>query len=150
MKNVGKVFAAPILSFLILSGVVLIVGDYLTFYGLFSNEDIELSNWELQNTNPQDLILTGPQHNQFSILAGRGILMGYPGYLWTQGIDSGKRQDDIKKMYNGDVQLIKKYDIKYIVLGYEEKKVYDPDENFLNMNFPLVKQSQNFKIYKVQ
>lgn len=150
MKNVGKVFATLILSFLILSGVVLIVGDYLTFYGLFSNEDINLSNWEIQNIKPQNLILTGPQHNQFSILAGRKILMGYPGYLWTQGIDGGKRQTEIYKMYHGDIGLIKRYGVKYIVLGYEERKSYNPDEIFLSKNFPLVKQTQNFKIYKVQ
>jgi hypothetical protein len=149
MKNIGKVFAILILSFLILSGLILIVGDYSTFYGLFSSGDIELSNWELQNTGPQDLILTGPQHNQFSILAGRKILMGYPGYLWTQGINSGKREEDIRKMYHGDIGLIKKYNVKYIVLGYEEKKSYNPDEKFFNKFFPLVKQTSNFKIYKV-
>jgi hypothetical protein len=149
MQSIGKLFATLILSFLILNGTILIIGDYLTFYGLFTNEDIELSSWEIQNTKPQDLILTGPQHNQFSILSGRKILMGYPGYLWTQGIDTKKRKDDIWEMYHGNMELIKKYNIKFIVLGYEERKFYNPDEKFLDSSFRLVKQTNNFKIYKV-
>lgn len=145
----AKLIAAGILLFLFISGAVLMVGDYLTFYGLFSNEDIELANWEKMNTNPTDLILTGPQHNQFSLLAGRKILLGYPGYLWTQGIDGGERSIDIKNMYNGDKGLIKKYAVDYIVLGYEERRAYKPNEDFLNKNFILVKETSNFKIYKV-
>ncbi len=148
-RNIGKIAAIGIILFSTISGAVLIVGDYLTYYGLFSKEDIELSNWEIMNTKPTDLILTGPQHDQFSILAGRKILMGYPGYLWTQGIDSGHRGNDIKKMYHGDMNLIKNYGVKFIVLGYEEKNSYHPDEKFLDSNFILVKQTENFKIYKV-
>jgi hypothetical protein len=149
LKFAGQFFAILILFFSITSGALLIAGDYLTFYGLFSREDIEMADWEIMNTGPHDLILTGPQHNQFSILAGRKILMGYPGYLWTQGIDSGPLGEEIRKMYHGDIELIRKYDIKFIVLGYEEKRAYSPDENFLNKNFPLVKETRNFKIYKV-
>ncbi len=145
----GKSLAVAVTSFFVISGALLIIGDYQTFYGLFSKEDIVLAKWEIDNTDPGDLVLTGPQHNQFSILAGRQILMGYPGYLWTQGIDNRGREIDIKKMYKGDVSLIKKYGVDYIVLGYIERESYNPDETFLNSTFPLVKQTQNFKIYKV-
>lgn len=145
----GKVVSMALLLSFVFSGIVLTVGDYLSFYGLFSKEDIELSNWEKDNTNPKDLILTGPQHNQFSILAGRRILMGYQGYLWTQGIDGGAREKDIRKMYHGDMSLIKRYNVKYIVVGYEEKKFYSPDRNFLDRNFPVVKETKNFEVYKV-
>lgn len=145
----GRIFSTSILLFLVISGMVLVVGDYLTFYGLFSKEDVELSNWQVANTKPRDLILTGPQHNQFSILAGRKILMGYQGYLWTQGIDSGGREKDIKMMYQGDTELINEYGIKYIVLGYKERESYQADEGFLDKSFPVVKETRNFKIYKV-
>jgi hypothetical protein len=145
----GRTLSTLVLLFLVLSGLILAIGDSLTSYGLFSKEDIELSNWQVSNTNPRDLFLTGPQHNQFSILAGRKILMGYQGYLWTQGIDSGSREGEIKRMYQGDVALIKKYGIKYVVLGYKERESYQPDEKFLDKSFPVVKETQNFKIYKV-
>lgn len=145
----ARVIAFGIIFFLFISGMVLIIGDYLTFHGLFSSEDIELASWEETNTRPTDLILTGPQHNQFSLLAGRKILLGYPGYLWTQGIDSGSRSTDARKMYEGDMDLVKRYGVDYIVLGYEERRAYKPDEDYLNTNFILVKETTNFKIYKV-
>jgi hypothetical protein len=146
--HLAKFLAVGILIFSTISGVLLILGDYQTLYGLFGREDVELAAWEVNHTNPNDLILTGPQHNQFSILAGRKILMGYPGYLWTQGIDSGARGRDIQKMYKGNTSLIKGYGVKYVVLGYEEKASDQPDEAFLDSNFRLVKQTQNFKIYQ--
>lgn len=148
-KIFGKIFTLGAMSVFIISGAILMVGDYVTYFGLFSNEDIELADWERENTNPSDIILTGPQHDQFSILAGRKLLMGYPGYLWTQGIDSSVRGEDIRKMYAGNIELIRKYNVKFIVVGYNEREVFKPDESFLDKNFPLVKKTQHFKIYKV-
>lgn len=146
----GRFLSASIFLLLIGNGIVLIIGDYLTFHQLFSPQERELAHFLVVNTSTHDKILTGPQHNQFSILAGRRILMGYPGYLWTQGIDFSSREQDIRKMYKGDHQLIKEYNVSYVVIGDEERRAYSPNEAFFDTYFPVLKELQDYKLYKVQ
>jgi len=54
-----------------------------------------------QQTPLRATILHAPIHNTPVFLTGRRSLMGYPGHIWTHGIDFGPRETDIKKIYSG-------------------------------------------------
>ena len=54
-----------------------------------------------QRTPPRATVLHAPIHNTPIFLTGRRSLMGYPGHIWTHGIDSGPREAEIKRIYEG-------------------------------------------------
>lgn len=145
----GKTVSTILSLFLVGSGMFLVIGDYITFYELFTKEDVKLSQWAQDNTKPDDVVLTAPKHNQFLILSGRSLLMGYPGYLWTQGINYSLREPDIKTMYTGDKVLMNSYNVKFVVVGPEERSLYSLNEGYFNREFEISESTKNYKIYKV-
>lgn len=117
---------------------------------LFSSEEISLGQWVRENTDKDSLFLTAPIHNSFvNCLAGRRIFMGHPGYLWTQGVGYGERENLIKGAYAGDATALKKLSPSYIVIGYEERNILKANEKYFDKHFPLIKKTENYKIYEV-
>ena len=70
-------------------------------YQEFDRDGIAFAEVIKQKTAPRAMILHAPIHNTPVFFSGRRSLMGYPGHIWTHGIDSGPREADIKKIYNG-------------------------------------------------
>ena len=124
-----------------------------TLYEIFSPKDQLVADWITKNTNSEETILTGNYHlNLVNCLAGRPVLMGYGGWLWTHGIKYQEREKDIKKMFEGNEEakkLFKKYDIDYVMIGPKEKHDYTVNESFFNRNYPIIFQLDNTKIYRV-
>ncbi|MEM2276813.1 MAG: hypothetical protein QXU43_07030, partial [Thermoproteota archaeon] len=74
----------------------------------------------------ESIFLTSTEFNHPVVtLAGRQIVLGYEGWLWSHGIDENQIQkvkQDVVKMFNGSYALIKKYDVDFIsVTGYENQ-----------------------------
>jgi len=46
--------------------------------------------------------------------------MGYPGHLWTHGIDYGSREQDLRILFHGGTQardVIGRYKVDYLLVG---------------------------------
>lgn len=138
---------------LTLSSVISIYREVYLKHQLFSKEEVDWGEWIRYNTDRKSLFLTAPVHNSFvSNLGGRRILMGYQGLLWTQGIDSSKRERVVKKIYLGGLgteRLLTENRIDYVVVGPSERNDLNADEEFLEENFCLVKESKNYLIFAV-
>lgn len=123
-------------------------------YGIFSRNEQDAAEWIIKNTASGDVILTGSSHlNPVDSLAGRPVLMGYPGWLWTHGIKYQVREKDISEMYSGGVrvdELLKKYNVKYIYVGPSERYNLKPDEQQFDKKYSVVFQEKDIKIYKVK
>ncbi len=122
-------------------------------YVLFTKEAVAAAEYIKEKTPKDALFLTYKIHNSpVNNLAGRSIMMGYPGYLWVHGIDYAKREKDIALIYSGAAnagELIKKYGISYVVI-----ENYDPSDMLINRNYfddnhPVFYKSLNYTIYKV-
>jgi hypothetical protein len=75
-------------------------------------------------TAPGSLILHAPTYNDPVYLTGRRSFMGYPGHLWSHGLDYGDREAEVKAIYTGAPEatgLIEKLGIEYVVVGPLEK-----------------------------
>lgn len=122
-------------------------------YEIFGAEEQKAADWIIQNTLSNDVILTGTSHlNPVNSLAGRPVLVGYPGWLWSHGIKYGEREKDVMEIYRGAVgakELLKKYNIKYIYVGLSERSIANFNENFFTENFSAVFQEGEIKIYKI-
>jgi hypothetical protein len=87
---------------------------------IFSKNAVDLANFVRLKVSPSDQILTTSTHlNPVDSLAGRPVLVGYPGWLWTKGLSYSERENEIRKIYrdpdNNNV-AIEKYKIKYVLL----------------------------------
>jgi uncharacterized membrane protein len=86
------------------------------------------------------------------MLAGRGVIRGYPGWLWTHGIDTTQVDKDTVAIYSGlpnTEQLIEKYGIDYIYVGTEEKRNYYTNEEFFKATYSIFYQDDQTAIYQV-
>lgn len=122
---------------------------------LLDNEDINFADFVSKNTNPHAVFATGSQHNHpIPVLSGRKILVGYTGWLWTYGINYGKREQDLRKIYLGDHNtktLLENYNVDYLVVGPGERSQFIPiNDQFFEENFSLIYSSMKYKLYKIE
>ena len=52
-------------------------------------------------TPPGSIVLHAPTYHSAVFLAGRRSVLGYPGHTWSQGLDAGTREEDIRAIYAG-------------------------------------------------
>ena len=95
------------------------------------------------------VVLTASNHNHWlPTLTGRQIVMGYPGWLWTYGIDYLPRQAEVIKMYQGNAELLNQYEIDFVVIGPDEKNTFaDLNEAYFAADFSLVFDQSGYKIF---
>jgi hypothetical protein len=65
------------------------------------------------------------EHNSpIPTLAGRRVMIGYPGWLWTYGLpDYVTKGADLKRILTGDPlapDLVRKYGVDYVMIGPQE------------------------------
>jgi preprotein translocase subunit Sss1 len=117
----------------------------------FDREGIVFADMIKQSTPPRATILHAPVHNTPVFLSGRRSLMGYPGHIWTHGIDSGLRESDIKRIYSGSFDsraLLTKYRVDYVVVDPQERSVMQVNDAFFKQ-FPEVASVGEYHLYKV-
>jgi len=120
-------------------------------YQEFDPEGIAFAEMIKQETPAKAMILHAPVHNTPVFLSGRRSLMGYPGHIWTHGIDSGLREADIKKIYNGGFDaraLLAQYHVDYVVVDPQERSVMPVNDAFFKQ-FHEVATVGEYHLYKV-
>jgi hypothetical protein len=153
-ESVGqKVLAAALFCILTLAGA-LDVFPLLTGQGEyqeFDRDGVAFAESIKQVTPPTVTILHAPIHNTPIFLTGRKSLMGYPGHIWTHGLDFGPRQEEIKQIYSGAPAapaLLAKYGVDYVVIGPQEHFVVSPNVAFF-ATYPEVANVGEYHLYKI-
>jgi hypothetical protein len=86
---------------------------------------LQVADWVRDHTSPEALFVAADEHNSpIPTLAGRRVLIGYPGWLWTYGLpDYVQKGQDDKRILDGDAtagDLVGKYGIDYVMIGPQE------------------------------
>jgi hypothetical protein len=121
-------------------------------YGEFDRDGVNFAEMIKQQTPPGATILHAPIHNTPVFLTGRRSLMGYPGHIWTHGIDSGQREADIKRIYSGApdaANLLSKYAVDYVVIDPQEHSVMPVNADFFT-RYPEVVKIGEYHLYKIK
>jgi hypothetical protein len=121
-------------------------------YGVFDAAGVRFAERVKQVTAPRSLIIHAPVHNTPVFLTGRRSLMGYPGHIWTHGLEFVQREGEIKRIYLGTPdapQLLKNYGVDYAVIGPLERVVTPPNEQFFS-RFQKVEQVGDYSLYKIR
>ena len=106
----------------------------------------------LESATPaRSLVLNAPTFNSPVSLAGRRSLMGYPGHIWTHGIDYSSRFDDIKQIYAGAPpadDLMARFGLDYVVVSPLERSLMPVSQEFFD-RFPKVVEMGEYRLYRV-
>jgi uncharacterized membrane protein len=99
------------------------------------------------------VFVTGEQpNNPIADLAGRSVLMSYPGWLWSYGINYSRREADIQRIYSGGamaLELLHQYHADYVVVGPNEMATLHPNLDYFNTTLRLVLHTANYQVYAV-
>ena len=153
---VGAIGAAGMWLSLVLSGGLSLM-QFLPpqgpSYVWFTAEQVQLAADVRRLTPPKAVFVTGEQpNNPIADLAGRSVLMSYPGWLWSYGIDYRRREADLSKIYQGGapaLDLLHRYHADYVVIGPEERTAMQPAVDYFNGQFRLLLHTANYAIYAV-
>jgi hypothetical protein len=152
--SIKRITSVVLFLTLTLAGGIEVAGIALgsTKYGLFDDSAVRFSELVKQQTPPRALILHAPVHNTPVFLTGRRSLMGYPGHIWTHGLNFVRRENEIKRMYlggNDAEQLLYNYQIQYVVVGPLERLVMPVNDQFFSQ-YQKVGEIGEYELYKVQ
>ena len=150
--RIRGIIAAVLFVFVILAGALDVAGIAMRSikYQVFDADGLRFAELVKAQTAPRSLIVHAPVHNTPVFLTGRRSLMGYPGHIWTHGLEFVQREGEIKRIYLGAPdaeQLIRKYGIEYLVVGPQERIVTTVNEAFVS-RFQEVGKVGEYKLYK--
>jgi hypothetical protein len=166
---VAAVVARPLAAGFItprIIGVALII--MLTFSGMldvgralspvenvtvFGRAELEAAERIQQQIPPRSLIVNAPIHNSVAAMTGRRSLMGYPGHLWTHGIDYAQREADVRTIYGGGANaetLLQHYGVNYVVIGPIERAQFGANESYYATKYQAVVDAAGYRVYKIR
>jgi hypothetical protein len=120
---------------------------------MFSTEDIALAQFVKDHTSTDVIFLTSDRHNNpISCLAGRRIVMGYRGWLWTHGLNYSTREHDVIEMFRGSndsIDLLKQYQVAYVLLEQDKFEEFRENPEFFKARFPVVYSSAKFTLLQI-
>lgn len=151
--GVKRVLALSLFACVTLAGALDVAAIVLRSneYGIFTAPGIEFAELMKRETAPQSLVIHAPVHNHPVFLTGRRSLMGYPGHVWTHGLEFAERESEIKRVYAGapdGVAILRKYGVDYAVVGPLESNL-NVNEQFFS-RFQLVGEASGYRLYKIK
>ncbi len=153
-RGTRRLLASVLFVCVTLAGALDVAGISLRSikYQVFDAAGLSFAELVKSQTAPRALIVHAPVHNTPIFLTGRRSLMGYPGHIWTHGLQFVQREGEIKRIYLGAPdaeQLIRKYGIEYLVFGPQERVVTPVNEVFLT-RFQKIGEVGEYKLYKIK
>jgi hypothetical protein len=120
---------------------------------VFGQTELEVAAMLRERTPPRALILHAPIHNSVVALSGRRSVMGYPGHLWTHGIDYAQRELDVKTIYQGGAQMtepLSRLGVDYVIVGPGERAGLGADEAHFGNLYPVAIDHAGYRVYQVR
>jgi hypothetical protein len=105
-------------------------------------------------TSPDDRVLINPFHNHpVPCLAGNPVVMGYPGWLWSWGIQYGALEKKVASILSGDSDAIRNLEElhpRYIVVNSRESFQNKPVAiAFFDSHLKKVLSVDSWQVYRV-
>jgi hypothetical protein len=149
----SRVMAATLFVLLTLAGGldVFALASRQGEYQEFDRDGVTFAEAIKQQTPARATILHAPIHNTPIFLTGRRSVMGYPGHIWTHGIDSGPRENEIRQIYGGAPNapaLLAKYGVDYVVVDPQERSVMTVNDDFFR-RYPEVITVDEYHLFKI-
>jgi hypothetical protein len=150
----GRVVVPVLVVLLTLSGALDVwrVISRATALQEFDRDGIAFAEMIEQETQPRSLVLHAPIHNHPVFLTGRRSVMGYPGHIWTHGLEYRQREAEIRRIYAGapdSTALLARYGVEYVVLGPQERAAPLTVNDAFFERYKLVGEVGDYRLYKI-
>jgi hypothetical protein len=120
-------------------------------YGIFDAAGISFAEVIKREAPPKAVVIHAPVHNHPVFLTGRRSLMGYPGHVWTHGLEFAQRESEIRRVYAGALDandILRKYGVAYVVVGPLERNLMNVNDQFFS-KFQIVGEVGGYRLYKI-
>jgi hypothetical protein len=149
-----QIISATLLAVLVLSGALDVyrIASSQAEFQEFDSNGVAFSKLVEERTSPKSLILHATTHNHPLFLTGRRSVMGYPGHIWTHGLEFSERATEIRMMYAGGANalpLMKKYGVDYVVVCGIESSEMSVNNLFFEERMTKVGEVGEYRLYKV-
>ncbi|HEY7404579.1 MAG TPA: hypothetical protein VIB39_13730 [Candidatus Angelobacter sp.] len=153
-KSFWRWLAPVALASMLLAGGldVLRVISAVTEYQEFDPPGIAVAKTISADAAPNAVVLHAPTYNSPVFLTGRRSLLGYPGWMWSRGLDYSPRNADIQRIYSGGPDapaLLRRYGIDYVLIGPTELASFNVNAQFWSQ-YKLQAQAGPYRLYKIQ
>jgi hypothetical protein len=156
-KAIGIFVAIVFITLSLFSGMIdMIPRLAMTQYTLpiiFAVDAQSMANYIKINIPQNELILTGTDHrNPVDALAGRPVLVGYPGWLWSRGINYSERESEVSNFYaypSINSPIINEFNIHYVLLDNQTIADFKANKQIFDKNFTLIYQAGQYTLYKI-
>lgn len=124
-------------------------------YQFTDAKGLQVADWVRQNTSPYAIFAVADEHNNpIATLAGRRVMIGYPGWLWTYGLgDYAQKGADEKLILQGAptaLDLADKYTVAYVLIGPQElADPWNASRAFWERNGTAVYTNEEYTVFKV-
>jgi hypothetical protein len=148
-----RILAASLLLVLTFAGAldVFALATSQGEYREFDRDGMAFAESVKQQTPEHAVVLHAPIHNHPVFLTGRRSVMGYPGHIWTHGLQFAQRQSDIKRIYAGGPDapgLLATYGVNYVVVSPWETHEFPVNEAFF-ARYPQLGETGGYRLYKI-
>ena len=144
--------AAGALATLTLAGSldILRVVSGATEYREFDPSGVAIAKLISDRAAPRAVVLHAPTFNSPVFLTGRRSLLGYPGWMWSRGLEISQRQAEIERMYAGAPDadaLLRRHRVEYVLIGPEELTAMKANNEFWSHD-SLLQQIGGYRLYR--
>jgi hypothetical protein len=87
------------------------------------------------------------------MLSGRRVVMSFPGWLWSQGIDSSRRERELRSIMTlapDSARLIDALSVDYVVVGPDEQTRWGADPESWRARYPCVIRTEHYAVFAVR
>ena len=135
----------------VFSGALSLGREAVSGYQLFSANAVAAGDWIRENTDRDDVFLTGQQHiNPVCSLAGRQIICGSDSYVFFHGLDYSQQSADCRRFYEDpreNADVLETYNVHYIYVSDYERAEFDVDLYALDEAYELIYANDDVRIY---
>lgn len=152
-NNAARVASVLLFISLTLAGALDVwrIVSHTTELGEFDRDGIRFAELLKRKTPARALVLNAPTFNHPVLLTGRRSLLGYPGHIWTHGLEFAPREADIRRIYSGAPgadDLLTKYGVEYAVVGPLERNMMPVNQAFFE-HYTKVGEVGGYSLYKI-
>jgi hypothetical protein len=119
-------------------------------YQEFDAQGIAVAGIISAQVPPRAVVLHAPTFNSPVFLTGRRSLLGYPGWMWSRGLNYSERGADIQRIYSGAPEadaLLRQYGVDYVLIGPAELASLKVNEQFWS-KYAMLSQAGAYRVYQ--
>ena len=136
------------------SGYICLCGGFpdLRGYEVFKYSEVTGVYSAMKNIGIESRFAAFPNYDHPLLYAGRKVVLGYPGWLWSHGYKVDKKDEKLKKLMMGDKDwkvYVKELGVDYIFWGVREENEYKGSSKPWEKEGQVIKEGPWGKIFRL-